>query len=487
MNITAVIDYINKERNTNLSTAYYRLIEDWMCWWRGYYKPFHSFVEVGADGKKLNRQLYTLKMGKKVCEDWAAILLNDKTTIAVGDAASSAFLQGKDEEGTGGVFGANEFWRRGNELVEKAFASGTGAVVLRVKGMKLTKDSAVTPSTESKIGMEFLPATCIIPLTVRGGSVIDVAFASEVLEGGETYIYLETHELVSTGYDITNRYFKEEKGALQEQPLPPGVAPVLHTGDTVPLFSIVRPNIVNNVDESTALGLSALANALDNLTGVDLAYNNFCRDFKLGGKKVFVNQELTKTDQHGNTITPDDVAQQLFTVVGEQFISKDGNNAMIQEFNPALRVRDNIDGVQAQLDYLSFKVGFGAKHYQFNAGSIVTATQYTGDKQELVQNAAKHYIAVESFLKSLVRSILWVGKTFCGQPVNPDAKVTINFEDSYIIDKEAERERDRQDVRDGFMQKWEFRAKWYGEDEEEAKRMVAQDKADAEWMGFKGE
>lgn len=483
MNIETVIDHINKEHKADLSTGYYRFISDWMCWWKGYYKPFHSFVEVGADGKKLDRQLYTLKMGKKVCEDWAAILLNDKTTITVDDTASSEFLQGKD--GTGGVLGANEFWRRGNELVEKAFASGTGAVVLRVKGMKLTRDSAVTPSAESKIGMEFLPASCIIPLTVRGGRVIDVAFASEVLERGETYIYLETHELTDGGYSITNRYFKEEKGALVERPLPAGVAPVLHTGDVVPLFSLVRPNIVNNVDDGTALGLSILANALDNLTGVDLAYNNFCRDFKLGGKKVFVNQELTKTDSNGNTITPDDVAQQLFTVVGDRIIS-DGKD-MIQEFNPALRVRDNIDGVQAQLDYLSFKVGFGTKHYQFNAGSIVTATQYTGDKQELVQNAAKHYIAVEAFLKSLVRSILWVGKTFCGQGVSPEAEVTINFEDSYIIDKGAERERDRQDVRDGFMQKWEFRAKWYGEDEVAAKKMVAQDKAADDWLGFKGE
>lgn len=48
--------------------------------------------------------------------------------------------------------------------------------------------------------------------------------------------------------------------------------------------------------------------------------------------------------------------------------------------------------------------------------------------------------------------------------------MTIQFEDSYIIDKESERERDRQDVRDGFMQKWEYRMKWFGEDEETAKR-----------------
>ena len=38
-----------------------------------------------------------------------------------------------------------------------------------------------------------------------------------------------------------------------------------------------------------------------------------------------------------------------------------------------------------------------------------------------------------------------------------------------IIDDEAGRERDRQDVRDGLLNDWEYRVKWYGETAEEAK------------------
>lgn len=241
------------------------------------------------------------------------------------------------------------------------------------------------------------------------------------------------------------------------------------------------------MDESTALGISVFANAMDNLAGVDLAFNNFCRDFKLGGKKVFVNRDLTKTDVDGNTITPDDVAQQLFMVTGDDFIDSNGANKMLQEFNPALRVAENKEGVQSQLDYLSFKMGLGTKHYQFNGTSIVTATQYTGDKQELIQNAVKHYIAIEAFLKALVRAILYAGKQFCGQPVDPDARVSVQFEDSYIIDKESERQRDLQEVRDGLMMDWEYRVKWRGETEDKAKKILSEKKTNDEWMGFKGE
>lgn len=470
MNISAVIDLINKERGTNLNSAYYEHIERWRRWWKGHDKDFHDYVELWADGRRHDRRMYSMRMGKQVCSDWASILLNEKTTIVLDDNASSIYLQGDDE--TGGVFKDVDFWHRGNELVEKAFATGTGAAVLRLKGMAVTEGGAIIPSDKSKIGMVFLPAGHIIPLTVREGDVIDVTFASEVLEKGVTYIYLETHEMTNQGYKITNRYFQEEEGSLKEAELPPGIAPALYTGDSVPLFYLIKPNLANNIDENTALGVSVFSEAIDTLKGVDLAYNNFCKDFKLGGKKVFVDETLCKRADDGSIITPDDVAQQLFVNVGDPNVMKE-TDTLIHEYNPDLRVADNKDGVQAQLDYLSFKVGFGTKHYQFNGTSIVTATQYTGDKQELIQNASKHSIIIEAFLQGIVHAILWAGKTFCGQAVNPDAKVTINFEDGYIIDKDSERLRDQGEVRDGLMMDWEFRVKWYGETEEQAKAVFA--------------
>ena len=56
-----------------------------------------------------------------------------------------------------------------------------------------------------------------------------------------------------------------------------------------------------------------------------------------------------------------------------------------------------------------------------------------------------------------------------GEAVNPDADIKIHFEDGYIIDKEAERARDLVEVQERLMQPWEYRVKWYGEDEETAK------------------
>ena len=423
MNINTVIEYLNKQRGYDLSGAYYSDIHDWTAWWKGFYKPFHEFVEVNGE-QPIKRQMYTLKMAKKVCEDWASILLNEKTEIVMEDKTSSEFVQGKD--GTGGILAANDFWEQGNALVEKAFYSGTGAFVVKLDGLIVNaNDGSIKKDNETVIRIEYLPAQNIIPLTIRHGQIVDIAFVSEILNKGKKFIYLEMHILSESGYQITNQYFREEEGTLLEEPLPEGIAPSLSTGSDIPLFSIVYPNIVNNIDDSTGLGISVYANAIDNLMGVDLAYNNFNRDIKLGGKKVFYNDSLLKRDKEGRAIAPDDVMQQLFVSLGDSDL--DDATKLIQEFNPSLRVGENKDGIQGQLDYLSFKCGLGTKHYQFNSGSILTATQYTGDKQELIQNASKHYIIVERALKDLVKAILWAGKEVIGASVNPEALVTNQF------------------------------------------------------------
>lgn len=479
MDIEPIVTLLQERYNSTINTEYYTQIEEWVSWWCGLYKPFHQYTQRGVKGEPLERQLYSLRMAKKICEDWASILLNEKTTLTIDDEASSQFLQGED--GTGGVFADISFWQYGNELVEHAFMSGTGAFVMRVNGMDVREDGTATPNQQTKIGLEYLDARHIIPLSIAGNRITEVAFVSTQIVRGEKYIYLETHILESSGYVITNEYFRYDDGGLTAEPLPRGLAPHIETGSDIPWFAIIRPNVANHYPEACGLGVSIYADAIDTLKGVDLAYNNFCRDFTLGGKKVFYNKSMLQTLENGKTITPDDVMQQLFYQLGDNvdFDAKD----MVQEYNPSLRVEENRNAVQAQLDYLSFKCGLGARRYRFESEKMQTATEYTGSRQDLVQNASKHYIVIEQALQNIVRAILFAGKTYCGAAVNPDCKVTVNFEDSYIIDKESERMRDMQEVQGGLMQKYEYRMKWRGEDETTAKAMVsAEDDADSGWL-----
>lgn len=500
MNINTVIDHLNKKYDINLDSSYYQNIAMWREWWMGYYAPFHTFAEVGLDGKKKERKLYTLKMAKQVCEDWASGLLNDELHIAIDDETSETYILGeKDDAEEGkedkkpkkdifkGVLRNNAFRQQGNRLIEKSFAFGTGAFVLRAENIKLGRNNKIIPNPDINIRIEYLSADHIIPLSVHAGKITEVVFTSEVLQLGEKMIYLETHRLIDGQYVITNEYFKAEEGSLIKQELPDGILEEMTTGGNVPLFSIVMPNIENNIAPGAPLGISVFANAIDNLEGVDLAYNNFNKDFKLGGKKVFMNSRIVRRNERGETITPDDVAQQLFVETGDDLIDDDGTKKFIQEHNPSLRVSENIEGVQAQLDLLSFKCGLGTKFYHFNSGTgavQITATEYMGGRQDLTRNTGKHSLVVINALESLIRSILWVRKQFGDGEVDPETKIEIDLGDSFISDSASERAQDMQDVREGIMNKWEYRAKWYGESDDTAKANIPESTYEEDPFGF---
>ena len=467
--IGLAVEYLNKKCKANISTEYYTDVKTWREWWEGYVDDVHSYREMGIDGAPRKRKLHRLQMAKRICEDWAAVLLNEKTTLTVEHSASSEFLQGKD--GTGGALGYNDFWMEANELLEKAFAFGTGAFVARAEGATVDANGRVIPNADCKPGIEYVDAMHIVPLSVKKSQITECAFVSTYTERGKDCCYIETHTHDKDGiYHIENECFMIEGSQLKKKALPDGIAEKINTGGKYKWFSIIYPNITNNRSNNNGLGLSVYANSTDNLLAVDIAFNNFVKDFKLGGKKVFYNKSMLQQNSEGKTITPDDVAQQLFQQVGDglDFDAKQ----MVQEFNPSLRVTENKEGVQAQLDYLSFKCGMGTHRYKFENSGVKTATEYVGERQELVQHASRHMIVIESALKTLCAAILHIGKVFCGADTDPDTLITVDFEDGFVIDENTQREQFRQDVRDGLREPWEYRVKFFGETEAEAKAAV---------------
>ena len=67
-----------------------------------------------------------------------------------------------------------------------------------------------------------------------------------------------------------------------------------------------------------------------------------------------------------------------------------------------------------------------------------------------------------------------------------EQEVTVNFDDSIIEDTGAEKLRFLQEIRDGVRQKWEYRVRFFGEDEATAKSMVVQDEPEEDLFGGRG-
>lgn len=467
-----IFDYLESHHGVRASREYYAHVEEWHDWMRGLHKPFHEFSENGAGGFPVKRELFRLNMAKKICEDWASLIFNERTFVQSTDNATSIWLTGQD--GLHGFLEESGLFARLGTFTEKVFGLGTGAAILRIDGA-VTEDGYLRPSPCATLRVDLVDARHIIPISYDGVKVSEAAFVSEVVKDGERMVYLELHRLERDGYVITNEWLRYVDGGFECCDGRDGVASVIRTGSPVPFFAVMTPAVSNHIDDCCGMGVSVFAQATDCLKGVDLAFNNFCRDLKLGGKKVFMNRTLVVRDDNGYCYTPDDVAQQLFVTVGDGDI--DGET-MIKEHNPSLRTAENAEAVQSQLDYLSFRCGLGTRHYLFSGvqgKAQLTATQYTGERQDLIQNTARHRANAYTFIKGIVKCALWAAKNVLLLPVDTDAEVSVRFDDSYFIDSESERNRDRKEVEMGLMKPYEYRMKWRGESEEVARAMTVPD------------
>jgi A118 family predicted phage portal protein len=211
------------------------------------------------------------------------------------------------------------------------------------------------------------------------------------------------------------------------------------------------------------MGISVYANAIDVLKGLDLAYDNLCTDFFLGGKMIMMNETIIGREENGHRIPPQFSKKRLFMSVGDSVI----DGAMYQEYNPLLRVEENRAGINAQLDFLGSKCGLGERYYNFDKYDINTATQVISENSTLFRTVKKHELVLRSALTRLAKAILEIGGI-------TDANVSILFDDSIIEDTSTLKNQDREDVKSGIMQKYEFRMKYYGEDETTARKKVCE-------------
>lgn len=468
INYQLVIDYINKtyDRNVKKSVMYDK-ISMWKAWLEGTVEGFHTFhkkMDLNDENKVSTLHRNRTNMLLKGAEDWASILLNEKTRVTIDDKQSELFVMGEDQ--ISGVFGENDFWRCANELVATSRWSGTGAFEVYIRQMEVEEGTGKLISGDS-IGINYLSAEQIIPISFDNGIMHEAAFISERTIRGKVVFLVSIHLLNEEGtYDIESFYLDEYGTRIEAE----NRGMLVHTGSPYPWFSIVRKSGVNVFDYDSPFGVSIVSGAEDILRGLDCAFDNFITDFKLGRKMVLMSSSMFNTTEEGKVIAPQEYEEQLFINAGDKVL----DGGMYQEYNPSLRVAENAAGLQKMLDMFSLRIGLGAKRYavDISSGMPTTATQWVGERQELVQNATKEMICIERALKEVVHAILWIGKNVLGEKVNPDALITIIADDSYIIDKDTERAQWLQDLQLGIRSKAEYRAHFYGESIKDAEKKV---------------
>nr|DAF38571.1 MAG TPA: portal protein [Caudoviricetes sp.] len=457
MNITEKLKELGY---STVPEEFYTKVQEWKSWYEGDVKGFHRYrVRNGAGMVRCKR--YTLNMGKKIPEDWANLLMNEKVKITLEGQKEQAFVDR--------VFTENNFLVKANEMQEKAFALGTVAFIPRVVGME-AKETGPVPGSARGIVMDYVTVEHIWPLAWQNGIITECAFDSIVTVNGEQYCYLQIHHKVNGLYDIENRLYKyrnnnvDTEVGLTSVPNFKRVPRVVHTGSDRRRFVIDRPNIANNFDDSP-LGISIYANSIDVLKGADVAYDSYVNEFVLGKKRIMVKPSAMKYLDGEPVFDSDDLA---YYVLPEDV----SDGAVITPIDMTLRTQEHNTGIQDQLNLLSSKCGFGETYYRFDGGSITTATQVISENSTMFRTIKKHEIILEQVLVELCRIILRLGNASMNAGLNEDIEISVDFDDSIIEDKATDFSRDMQLLQAGIMNDWEFRAKWMNESPDEAKKAL---------------
>ena len=223
---------------------------------------------------------------------------------------------------------------------------------------------------------------------------------------------------------------------------------------------------MNNADEddTNPMGVAIFANALDVLSKIDVEYDSYANEFNLGKKRIFVAPEML---QFLNGEPVFDENDTVYYQLPEGTLRGD---KPILESNMELRADEHSKAINDDLNFLSFKCGFGTERYRFEKGSVTTATQVISENSDMYRSVQKHELILDDVIKELIMIIIRLGQLIGSKGLSEDVEITIDFDDSIIEDKQAERNEDRKDVAMGVMGLAEYRAKHYGETMEDAEK-----------------
>ena len=344
-------------------------------------------------------------MAKKICEDWANLLLNEKVAIQAGNY----------ETRLSEILESNNFLVRANQLIEQSFALGTGALVEYISG--------------EDILIDYVRADMIYPLSWDNGEITECAFGSSRVIDGEEVIYLQIHRLGNKEdekteiYYIENKYIKEETG--EEIVGPEEIEQKVCTNSVRPLFQIITPNVCNNIDLDSPLGISVYANSIDQLKGCDLVYDSYMNEFVLGRKRILVPVSMAKMQMQKDGITapvfdPEDTV--YYQMPGDRQVDLN-----ITEVDMTIRASEHELGIQRCLDILSLKTGMGTGRYQFDSSGVKTATEVISDKSDLYQNRQKNAIVINTAIVNMVAAVSFLD-------IGKEVDATVDFDDSIIED-----------------------------------------------------
>ena len=259
-----IFNYFQKKGIDTLDATFYRKIEEWKSWYNGRVRKFSFYRVYTGQGSYTKRERKTMGMAKKVSEDIADLLLNERVQITLSDEETGKFVQQ--------VLDENQFLVLGNDYQGRNAYNGTVAYIPYLYDAEVKGDGTIV---SAKIGINYVSASNIFPVSWNCGRVAECVFTFPHTVKRKKYVQIQHHRKQEDGtYVIENTVLECVSGSNEGKELSPkewkelrpfrALAPSVETGSTEPQLVSERLNITNNADEdeSNPMGEAIFANAI---------------------------------------------------------------------------------------------------------------------------------------------------------------------------------------------------------------------------------
>jgi A118 family predicted phage portal protein len=361
------------------------------------------------------------------------------------------------------------------ESIEEGLALGGAALKTWVESKRDENGNEIPDTRKVMIG--YAMADQFIPLAWDNAKVTEGVFVSRIAKGGYYYTRLEWHKWNGLTYVITNELYRSEmeNGATAESQDILGVRyplaeiyPYLDEITEVPveesLFSYWRTPIANNLDDNSPLGMSIYGNALETLHALDICYDSFVSEFRLGKKRIIVPARAVRMvadPRTGEMKRYFDATDEVY----EALASDDPDDLKITDNSVELRVDEHIAAINAFLSILCLQTGFSAGTFTFDQHTgLKTATEVVSENSKTYKTIKTIQNQIRPAIEHLVRNIIDVAILYDledeGQKVETLASrgynVNITFDDGVTQDRQTNLNEGVMLVGAGMLSKYTF-------------------------------
>jgi A118 family predicted phage portal protein len=425
---------INDIVQTQISEYHYKQLEKWKAIYAGYFEEWYKLKYVTISGTK-NRRRQSLHMAKIACAEMAKLIFSENVEINISDETLDDNI--KD------LLKKNRFDKVFQDKVE---------VMLAMGGLAIKAFPKEQPDGTTKLLISYVTPDCFIPMTWENEEITEAAFLTITRKEDKLFCLFEIHKWNYTTKDgqatkvltIENKLFVKDardtsNSGLKQinlSTLYPDLSDSVNIeGLTRPLFVYAKPAIANNFDLQSPLGISVFANALDTLYAIDVAFDSFVREFRLGKRRIIVPAQAVRTvidptsgEMHRYFDADDEVYQAMhFT---------DPEKAKPIDATVPLRVDEHVAALNALLNLYSMQLGFSSGSFTFDGTQVKTATEVIMENSKTFQTMKANEHILEEALENFIHTLAEVASLYdlFDQPED-DWEVKFNWDDSIIGDK----------------------------------------------------